>query len=413
MKAIIVIGDGMADRPISELGGKTPLQVARKPSIDKLPRLGISGIMDPISPGIPAGSDTSHLAILGYDPYKYYQGRGAFEALGAGLEVGLGDISFRGNFATVDNDLVVTDRRAGRIGNSDADELAKSLDGIRLDDFPDVQVVFKHTVEHRCAIILKGPRLSRMVSDSDPEGERQKIHVVKNLDQSSEALRTSSIINELTKRFHQILENHPVNTRRRVAGLPPANAILFRGAGTVPKATPITETYNIKALVIAAGALYKGVCRAVGMDTIEVKGATGTYETDTVAKARAAVESLSKYDYILVHVKGTDNAAHDGNFKQKIAMIEKIDALIDYLLKNVDLSETFIAITADHTTSCDWKEHMGDPVPISITGPEIRVDSVERFSEVDCAQGGLGRIRGINITPILMDLIGKSKKFGE
>ena len=252
-----------------------------------------------------------------------------------------------------------------------------------------------------------------MVSDSDPEGERQKIQTVRNLDQSYEALRTSSIVNELTKRFHQILEDQPVNTRRRVGGLPPANAVLFRGAGTIPKAIPITETYHIKALVIAAGALYKGVCKAVGMDSIEVKGATGTFETDTVAKARAAVENLDKYDYILVHVKGTDNAAHDGNFRQKIVMIEKIDALIEYLLRNVDQNEVFIAITADHTTSCDWKEHLGDPVPIAIMGPEIRVDSVERFSEIDCAQGGLGRIRGISVTPILMDLIGKSKKFGE
>jgi len=412
MKTILVISDGMADRPLKTLGGKTPIEAARKPAFDRLAATGISGIMDPIAPGVPAGSDTSHLALLGYDPYKYYQGRGAFEALGAGIDVRPGDISFRGNFATVDENMVITDRRAGRIQNG-AGELAKALDGLALDSYPDVKVIVKHTVEHRLAVLLRDQRLSRMVSDTDPDMEGASVRRVTHLDESYESLRTAHIVNELSMAFHRVLESHPINIKRRQEGLPPANVVLLRGAGTVPEVQPITATYGIKALAIAAGALYRGVARCVGMDIIDVPRATGDYNTDTVAKAKAAVTNLPKYDFILVHVKAADSAAHDGNYEKKIMMVEKVNALVEYILGNVDLNETFIALTSDHTTSTGLKEHTGDPVPLVITGPGIRRDSVERFGETDCAKGGLGRIRGISLTPILMDLAGRSPKFGE
>ena len=412
MKTILVISDGMADRPLRSLGGKTPLEAAHKPSLDRLSLTGISGLMDPIAPGVPAGSDTSHLALLGYDPYKYYQGRGAFEALGAGIDVRPEDISFRGNFATVNGNMVIVDRRAGRI-NDGATELTKALDGLTLDAYPEVKIIVKHTVEHRLAVLLRGPRLSRMVSDTDPDMDGASVRRVTHLDESYESLRTAHIVNELSSAFHRVLENHPVNAKRRQEGLLPANAVLLRGAGTLPRVQPITATYGIKALAIAAGALYKGVAKCVGMDLIDVAGATGDYNTDTIAKAKAAVANLPQYDFIFVHVKAADSAAHDGSAEKKIMMVEKVDALVNYLLKNLNLEETFIALTADHTTSTGLKEHTGDPVPLVISGPDMRKDSVEHFSELDCAKGGLGRIQGIHLTPILMDLVGRSPKFGE
>jgi len=412
MKVVLVLGDGMADRPIKELGGLTPLQAAKTPSMDKIAKFGICGIMDTISPGIPPGSDTAHLAIFGYDPFKVYGGRGVFEALGIGLDVKKGDLCFRSNFATVDERMIVLDRRAGRIEEG-GEELAKALDGIKLESFPEIEVIFKHSTEHRGSLILRGPDLSGMVSNSDPHVENVAVQKVVPLEKSREAERTAKILNTLIEKFHEILESHPLNVKRRAEGLLPANIVLFRGASVLPKLEPITERYGIKALCVAAGALYRGVCKAVGMDLIDVLGATGTVETDTIAKAKTAVEGLLKYDFIFVHVKGADNASHDGDIKQKIRMIEKIDALLEYILKNTGKDELIIAVTADHTTPIAVKEHTGDPVPLAIMGPGVRADSVQRYSEIDCAVGGLGRIRGIDLTPILMNYIGRVKKYGE
>jgi len=412
MKVVLVVGDGMADRPIKELGGLTPLQAAKTPSLDEIAKFGSCGIMDPISPGIPPGSDTAHLAFLGYDPFKVYEGRGVFEALGSGLDVKQGDLCFRGNFATVDKRMFVLDRRAGRVEEGNG-ELAKALDGTRLESFPEIKVIFKHSIEHRGTLILRGPGLSKMVSDSDPHVENVAVQKIVPLEKSQEAERTARILNTLTEKFHEILESHPINAKRRAEGLLPANIVLLRGASNLPKLEPMTDRYRIKALCVAAGSLYRGVCRAAGMDLIDVLGATGTFETDTIAKAKAVVEGLLKYDFVFVHVKGADNASHDGDVKQKIRMIEEIDALVGYILKNTDRDELIIAVTADHTTPVSVREHRGDPVPLAIMGPGVRADSVQRYSEIDCAMGGLGRIRGIDLTPILMNYIGRGKMFGE
>ena len=408
----MVIGDGMADRPIKELGGLTPIQAADTPSMDRIAKLGACGIMDPISPGTPPGSDTAHIAIFGYDPFEVYEGRGVFEALGSGLNVREGDLCFRSNFATVDDDMIVLDRRAGRIKEG-GEELAKALDGIKLESFPDVEVIFKHSTEHRGSLILRGPGLSRMVSDSDPHRVGIAVPKITPLEKSREAEKTARILNTLTEKFHEILKSHPLNARRISEGLLPANAVLLRGASFLPKLEPITEKHGIKALCIAAGALYRGICKAIGMDLVDVPGATGTVETDTIAKAKAAVKGLSTYDLVFVHVKGTDNASHDGDLKQKVRMIEKIDALIGYVLKNADEDELIIAVTADHTTPLAVRNHTGDPVPLAIMGPGVRPDPVQKYSEIDCAMGGLGRTRGLDLMPTLMNYIGKMKKFGE
>jgi 2,3-bisphosphoglycerate-independent phosphoglycerate mutase len=411
MRTILIIGDGMADRPLPALGGQTPLQVAATPALDALARRGICGIVDPIAPGIPGGSDTAHLALLGYDPYTAYDGRGAYEALGAGLEVRPGDVAFRGNLATVDDAFVVRDRRAGRIRDGAA-RLVDALQGVTLDAFPEVQVFVTHTVEHRCAIVLRGPDLSQHVSDTDPHVAGVPLAWATPVRNAAAAGRTAEILNAWTRAVHARLHRHTVNVEREAHGRLPANAVLLRGAGVLPDVPTLTELYGVRGLVVAAGASYKGVGMAVGMEAVRVPGATGRYDTDPIAKARAAVDGLQRYEFLLIHVKATDSASHDGDAAKKRMMVEKVDALVAHLLQHVDPDETFLAVTADHTTSTALREHVGDPVPVAILGPGVRTDAVQRYAEVDCATGGLNRIRGVDVMPILMDLVGRTTKYG-
>jgi len=412
LKAILVIADGMADRPVKELDGKTPLEAANRPSLNHMTKTGICGLLDLISPGRPPGSDVATLALLGYDALKVYSGRGALEALGSGVKVLPGDVAFRCNFATVNEHMTIIDRRAGRIANEDAVQLAKSLQKVRLKKSSGVDFLFKSTIQHRTVLSIRGPKLSTAVSGSDPGVIGSRVLEAKPLDDSSEAKLTTNIVNELTREFHEVLKDHLVNKERANRGLPLANIVLCRGAGTIPNVKPFSQIYNVKAACVAAAPLVRGVCKAAEMELIDVKGATGTPSTNYLGKAQAAVQALKRFDFVLLHVKATDVASHDGNLKQKIEVIEKVDGLIGHLLNNVDVDSTYLAVTADHTTSVLTGNHEGDPVPIVITGPYVRRDDVEEFGERSCAKGGLSRIRGIDLMPTLMNLLGKTPKFG-
>jgi len=401
----------MADRPIKELNWKTPLETASKPSLNRIAKTGVCGIMDPIAPGTPPGSDTATLALLGYDALNVYSGRGALEAIGSDVEVLPGDVALRCNFATVNEDFVVLDRRAGRIATEDAAKLAASLQKIKLEK-PSAEFLFKNTIQHRAVLVIRGLELSRAVSDSDPEKVGEKVLEIKPLDNSPEAKFTAKILNELVRKFHDVLKEHSVNKARVKKGLPPANMILCRGAGTIPNLKPLSEIYGVKTACIAAVSLIRGVCNVAGMKLINVRGATGTPQTDFMAKAKAAVQAAKTYDFTLLHLKAPDVASHDGNIEQKIELIEKIDSMLGYMLNNLDLDSTYLAVTADHTTSLLTGKHEGDSVPIAVTGPYVRSDDVKEFDERSCAKGGLNRIRGIDLMPILMNLLGKTRKFG-
>ncbi len=415
MKAILVVGDGMGDRPIRSMGNKTPLEAARTPTLDKLASEGATGLINILSPGIPPGSDTGHLALFGYDPWTCYTGRGPFEALGAGIEINPSDVSFRGNFASVqrlsDKTFKVLDRRAGR-SLPEGDALAALLNGISIPGAPKVKVIVKHTVEHRCVLVLRGAGLSSKISDTDSHGHEDEVLKSEPLHDSTDAKRTASIVNKLTVEFYQILSASPLNAQRRKAGLPEANIVLLRGAGTHPEIPCIGDIYGIRAACVAGGALYKGVARSVGMDVLDVPGATASYDTDEVAKAQAAARALKTHDLVFVHLKPIDSAAHDKDCAKKATMIEKLDHLLSTLLDNIDTSETYIAVTADHTTTCISGVHTGDPVPLLISGPEVRRDTVTNFGEHACAAGGLGHLEGIDIMPLLMNYLDKTPMFG-
>ena len=405
----MIIGDGMADRPLKELGGKTPLEAADTPALDEIARLGVCGIMDIVSPGRPPGSDVANLTLMGYDPKESYRGRGALEALGVGLNVGEGDVAFRGNFATVDKEGIVVDRRAGRL---DGRVFEKCLSDVTLPSYSEVEAEARPSIEHRLAIVLRGEELSWRVSDSDPHEDGVPMMRVEPLDGSPEARRTAEIVNELLEALRERLMDSPINQRRVEEELRPANAVLVRGAGAPPKLESLRHLYGVMGACVAVSALVRGVCRSAGLDLFEVPGGTGGVDTDTIAKALMVEENLQEYDFIYLHVKGTDSASHDGDLEAKIRMIEKIDGMAGHLLDHLDRDATYITVAADHTTSLREGKHTGDPVPVAILGPEVRRDWVDAYGERPCALGGLGRIRGLDLMPLLMNLLGRAPIYG-
>lgn len=403
-KAILIICDGLSDRPIEELGGKTPLEAAVKPNLDELAKRGVNGLMHTIDVGIRPGSDVAHLSIFGYDPYKDYTGRGPFEVAGLGMDFQAGDIAFRGNFATVDENLIITDRRAGRIDQTNS--LIEALSKIKV---PKAKFFLKKGVGHRVGVILKGSNLSAKVSDNDPHLVALQVQKVYPLDNKLNSKRTAKIVNEFLEKAHQILSAHPLNQKRIQQGLPPANYLLLRGAGKIPSLTPFSQKYQLTSACIAGAGLYKGIGKILGMKIINIKKATGRQDSDLKAKIKTAIKALKNYDFIFVHIKAADSLAEDGDFLGKKNFIEKIDQAVAPLLK---LKNTFIIITADHTTSSTLKIHTSDPVPVLISGPGVRTDHITSFGERAAASGKLGFIKGEHLIRIILDLMGKAPLFG-
>src|SRR6266487_927471 len=404
-RILLVIFDGLGDRPLTELGHKTPLEAARKPNLDWFAANGVNGLVDPIAPGVPAGSDTSHLALFGYDPRTVYTGRGPFEAAGVGIDLKAGDIAFRGNFATVDEKMRVANRRAGRIHEGTA-ELAEAIDGMKLGR---IKVMFRAGTEHRAALVLRGRGLSPKVTDTDPHELGQEIRKAEALEPAAKP--TAKAVNAFTKQAHKILKDHPVNRARVKDGELPANAIVLRGAGVYPDLPPITERFHVKAAGVAGVSLIRGIFRAVGIDMIEVKGATGGLDTDMIAKADAALAALDSNDLVVLHVKAPDLCGHDGHASEKIHVIERLDAMMGQLKPNLP-ADVVVAMTADHSTPVAVKDHSGDPVPLTLFGEGVRVDAVLAFDERSAAQGALGRICGQDVMNLLIDLAGRAEKFG-
>jgi 2,3-bisphosphoglycerate-independent phosphoglycerate mutase len=403
-KMLMVVCDGLSDRPVKQFEMKTPLQVARKPAMDALARHGISGLMDVIGPGVIPGSDTAHLALFGYDPYKVYTGRGPIEAAGAGIRLEPGDVAFRCNFGTATSNYVVTDRRAGRIRSGTAD-LAKAITGMKIGG---VSVIFKEGSEHRGVLVLRGDGLDYRVTDVDPHQDGK---ILESRPLVPEAKKTADALNEFVKRSAGILAGHPLNKERQKKGLPPANIILPRGAGSTKDLQPISDIYGLKCAAVAGVGLVKGICRMVGMNVPTVPGATGGLDTDYKAKGEAAVKLLDSNDFVFVNVKAGDIASHDGDFGMKVSVVENIDMMLGFILKDTS-EDLVIALTCDHSTPVSLKEHSADPVPLAISGGGARVDGVREFDEISAASGALGRMRGVDLMPTMLGIADRAKKFG-
>jgi len=402
-KMLMLILDGIGDRSVKELGGKTPLEAAETPNLDKFAEEGQNGLMDTIAPGIRPGSDTGHLALLGYDPYQAYRGRGPFEAAGIGMDINLEDVAFRCNFATLEEGKIV-DRRAGRIKEK-TDELAKVLQTIDLE----VDFKFEKAVEHRAVLVLKGEGLGGKVSDIDPHEVDTKFHQAEPLEDSAENKKTAEVLNDFVKKSIDVLSNHPVNRERKEKGKLPANIILPRGGGKVPKLENINSKHGLIAGAISGIPLVRGVCSLAGMNILQVKEATGGLDTDPKAVIDATVEALEEHDFMLVNIKGCDLSGHDGLPKEKIDFIEKIDSSLEPLY---ELEETYIAITGDHSTPVTIKDHSGDPLPLTIWGEDVRTDDIDAFNERACSRGSINRIKGKDLLNILKDLADRTEKFG-
>ncbi len=402
-RILMLILDGIGDRAVEELEGRTPLQSAETPNLDHFAEIGENGLLDTIAPGIRPGSDTGHLALLGYDPYEVYRGRGPFEAAGVGISLGSEDVAFRCNFATLKDGKVV-DRRAGRIKEG-TKELAEAVREIELG----VDFDFQHTVEHRGVLVLKGEGLGGGVSDVDTHGSEKGYAKAISLDDSKENRKTVELLNRFTEKSIEVLSEHPVNEQREREGKPPANIILPRGGGTVPEMEDLKSKDGLDAAAISGITLVQGVCALAGMDIIEVQGATGGLDTDPDAIVEAAINALDEYEFVLVNIKGFDISGHDGLPFQKIEFIEKVDSSLEPLK---ELEDTYVAITGDHSTPVTIKDHSGDPLPLTIFGREIRNDDVKEFDERACGKGGLNRIRGKDLLNILKDLADRTEKFG-
>jgi len=414
-KAVVIIQDGLGDRLIPELGNQTPLQAAVTPLLDRIAAEGICGLVDPIAPGVRAGTDVAHLALFGLDPYRHYTGRGPIEAAGLNMELAAGDVAFRANFATVDDSLIVLDRRAGRIREGTA-ELAAALDGLILEEQSGepVRVLFRPATEHRAVFILRGSNLSDRVTDSDPHAahEMEAVQEVKPVDETDpRAIRTARLLNQFTLRAHQILEEHPVNLKRFKNRLMPANAVIFRGGGMVPPIERTTDKYGIRGACVAAETTIHGVARLAGFSVYMENGMTANTDTDLNVKAALCLKALADHDLVYVHIKGADLCGHDNRPLEKIKIIEKADEMAGKILKEIG-PEVYLALAADHSTPCEVRDHSGDPVPAAIYGPSVRIDPVKHYDELSCAGGGLGRITGSQFFLTLVDLMGFTPKYG-
>ncbi len=415
-KGAVLIADGLADRPVSALDGRTPLEVADTPALDSIAAGGECGQMDPIGPGIRAGSDTSHLAILGYDPFKVYTGRGPFEALGIGMQVQQGDICFRCNFASLEGDLQlssdgafsgarIVDRRAQRISEGTHD-LAAAVDGMTIED---VTCYVKESVEHRAALVMRGPGLGARVSDVDPHEADSPPHAAAGADDPSQ--KTARVLNEFVLRSWQALKDHPVNQQRIADGKLPANIVTPRGGGVAPDLEPFAQRFGIPGACVVETGLIAGIGRYLGMTVPEVPGATGGADTDELALAKAIVEMLHSHDFVLCNLKSPDLGGHDSDPQAKVLAAQQFDNLVRHVIEQAP-ADIHLAITADHATPIEFGDHTGDTVPIAVRGPAVRPDGVRTFTERAVVGGALVRIRGFDIMPILTNLMGVQDKFG-
>lgn len=398
-KVLFLIFDGLGDRPIEKFGYKTPLEAAHTPNLDQLAKNSICGLSNALGRGVRPGSDVSHLAIFGYPMEKYYTGRGPIEVAGLGIKLQEGDVAFRGNFGTVDADWNILDRRAGRIRV--VDEFAAAIDGMTIDG---VQIIVKPGTAHRAGVVFRGKGLSANITDADPHEEGKPIMEVKPKDNTPEATFTAQVINKFMRKSFEILDALEANKKRSADGQLPANFLLLRGAGMYPTMPTFEEKYGLKACCIAGGGLYKGIGAFLGMDLVEVEGATALPDSNIRNKFVAAKAALEKYDFVFTHVKATDSLAEDGNAEGKKAFIEKCDIAAEELLNLPD--NVLLVVTADHSTACELKAHSAEPVPVMFCSNHVRVDDVVEFNERAFVKGGVGRIVGADIMPEVMNIMG-------
>lgn len=361
MKYIVILGDGMADYHKGPLKNKTPLELAKKPTIDKLCRNGQIGMIKTVDDGMKPGSDVANLSVIGYDPRIYYTGRSPLEALSIGIDMSSLDTVFRVNLVTLSDEKIfeektMVDYSGGEISTEEGHELMSFIN----EKLGDKLHFYGGTSYRNCAVLPEEKTQTeftpphdisdRVIKDYLPTGENSQLFV------------------DLMQKSYDILKDHPVNKKRIQEGKNPANCIWFWGKGTKPLLTKFIHEYNLKGAMISAVDLLKGIAVGCGMDVVEVPGATGTLTTNFAGKAKACVDALNDHDYVYVHMEAPDECGHQGDAEGKIKAIEKIDGVVKYITEKLDEAKTdyCMAVLPDHATPLCLRTHVSDPVPFLI-----------------------------------------------
>jgi 2,3-bisphosphoglycerate-independent phosphoglycerate mutase len=425
-KILYVVLDGLGDTPIKELGNKTPLEAALTPNMDKLARIGRTGVVYTVAKGIAPESDIAVISLLGYDAHKYYTGRGPLESFAEGLKVEDGNVAFRVNFATVaDDGRTIKDRRVGRnLTTEEATFLAKEINAkVTLTN---ATFEFKNTIGHRGILVIRGMhnQLSAWITNTDPAYDREGVFglakekfepfvdpskPMEGYEKSQPAMEAAALLNEFTEKSHKVLQEAAINKKRIADGKVPANVILSRDAGDhLPKFPPMSELYKVKFGSFVEMPVEKGIALLTGIDIIDVPSNTGHPDVDYSVWAKIALQKIKEFDGLYIHIKGPDEPGHDGDFKKKMASIETIDKhFFGDLLPKLDMKETIVVVTADHSTPCILKAHSADPAPLLVAGGSIKTDGTMSFSERAAAKGSFGEIIGKDLMGMLIGLAKK------
>ncbi|XP_042504965.1 probable 2,3-bisphosphoglycerate-independent phosphoglycerate mutase [Macadamia integrifolia] len=405
-RVAFILIDGLGDVSLPKFGHRTPLQVSQIPNLDAIASAGVNGLMDPVEAGLACGSDTAHLSLMGYDPRVYYRGRGAFESMGAGLAMSPGDIAFKSNFATWDDKTgVVTSRRADRHFEEEGPILCAALDGMKLPSFPGYEVRVRYATEHRCGVVVKGPKLSGNISGTDPLKDSRLLLKAQALDNTDEAKLTAEVVNELSKEISKILTSHPLNAERAAEGKNVANVVLLRGCGIRLEVPPFEKKHGLWPCMVAPTKIIAGLGLSLGIDILEAPGATGDYRTLLTSKATAIAKALSAplqssprvfvpgeddhkpgradgYDFGFLHIKAIDDAGHDKATIFKVKALEAVDRAIGQLARLLWQTESTgnfeysLCVTGDHSTPVEYGDHSFEPVPFTLCKLKDFVDTI-------------------------------------
>lgn len=401
MKYIVMLGDGMADYPVEALGGKTPLEVAKKPNIDRLARGGRLGMVKTVPDGLKPGSDVANLSAMGYDPLKCYTGRSPLEAVSIGIQMDDTDVAFRCNLVTLSDDAeyaekTMVDYSSGEITTAEAAELIRAVD----EAFRTDEILFYPGISYRhCMIWHQGPVGLNLTPPHDISDRK-----------ITEYLPQNPVILDLMKRSYEILRDHPINQDRMARGLNPANSIWLWGEGTRPGVTGFEAAYGVKASVISAVDLIKGIGLCAGMKVIEVEGATGNIDTNFKGKGEAALKTLlDGQDLVYIHVEAPDECGHHGDLEGKIQAIERIDQdIVGPLLKGLEEAgeDYSILVMPDHPTPISIKTHISDPIPYLLyCSTDVTDSGIDTYTEKT------GKSTGVYVEPgyLLMQQLLKNK----
>ena len=381
----MIVPDGMADWPLRQLNNRTPLQVARTPNMDRVAAEGTVGQVLTTPADLPPGSDVANLSLLGYDPHEAYTGRGPLEAAAMGIELAPGEVAFRCNLVTIDENECLRDYSAGEIPSREAGILISTVQKAMAEDEPDV--TFYPGISFRNLMVYRGP--SPMMASTVPPHDIMGQPFEKHLPTGE----GSAILRKLMLGTRRLLEEHEVNTVRLDLGENPGNMIWLWGGGTVPRLESFEKRFGKKGAVVAAVDLVRGTAVYLGLDRIDVPGATGSYDTNYTGKAQAAIDALDRYDFIFVHIEAPDTAGHAGNVEEKVRAIERIDREIvgpvhEALRARGDYR---LIVVPDHPTPIEKKTHVHEAVPFALCGRGIT-----RIREVPFTEAG-GRDSGLKL----------------